>query len=137
MRAPTEEELNHDIWKCFACNSTLCKVCSPPPYRLDEYYSCQAGEQKPERFVHGEYPECSLGRCTCRFTRKYKQIVFSCSPKCKSYTEKYCANPYGFHKQCFRLQIQRMLNNFWEFTQWNKSSMMRSEHSYKDLTYQE
>jgi len=120
-------------WKCFACDYTACMYCHPPPFPHDFYTTCNRNEAV--QIVNGSaYPTCTLGQCKCSRSDQGIERAYSCSEKCKKFVVMYCENPHRFHKQCYRLQLELMLNN-WQFRSlmFQKDSMHSSEHSYKDL----
>jgi len=131
MRAPTEAQLRHKEWKCFSCNYTACKTCSPSKYLPNTYRACGFGPLDESKDSIYNYPSCNLGQCSCRNSYKSDQYIYSCSAKCKQFARKYCLSPYRYHKQCFRLQLQRMLNNYKGAPR--KTGMREDEHSYPDL----
>lgn len=127
--APAKELLEHETWNCFRCKYTACYVCFPPKFKYT-YKSCHG---KYQAYLRWNYPVCDRGQCVHREKYKISVPAYACSEKCSQWVKNYCLFPYRYHKQNFRLQVQRMLNN-WQGTS-SKTRMKDDEHSYTDVYY--
>ena len=136
VKAPPDFRSNelagHWMWLCFKCKYTACFVCFPPPYK-NSYSACgRSKELQNDVNLQFDYPCCYLGQCVCRIEYRRNIRVFACSEKCNKFVSNYCKWPHRYHKQCFRLQVERMLNN-WKGKS-KKTRMTNSEHSYSHLS---